>query len=60
MAAPSTGRGRLARGNGLACGLDRQYYLADVIASIVAGNPQSQPDDLVLWAHTATQLKAVA
>ena len=41
-------------------GVDPQYYLADVIARIVAGHPQSQLDDLLPWAYTATQLKAVA
>lgn len=41
-------------------GVDPQYYLADVIARIVAGHPQSQLDDLLPWAYAATQLKAVA
>ena len=41
-------------------GVDPQYYLADVIARIVAGHPQSQLDDLLPWAYSATQLKAVA
>ena len=41
-------------------GLDPQNYLADVIARIVAGHPQSQVDDLLPWAYATTQLKAVA
>lgn len=40
--------------------VDPQYYLADVIARIVAGHRQSQLDDLLPWAYAATQPKAVA
>lgn len=41
-------------------GVDPQYYLADVIARIVAGHPQSQLDDLLPWAYASQPLKAVA
>lgn len=41
-------------------GVDPQYYLADVIARLVAGHPQSQLDDVLPWAYTSTRLKAVA
>ena len=40
--------------------VDPQAYLADVITRIVNGHPQSQIDDLMPWAYTGTQLKAVA
>jgi hypothetical protein len=35
-------------------GVDPQAYLADVIARIVAGHPQSQIDDLLPWAYNLT------
>ena len=41
-------------------GVDPHAYLADVIARIVAGHPQSQIDDLLPWAYAPTPLKAVA
>src|SRR6476469_7698377 len=41
-------------------GVDPYAYLADVIARIVAGHPQSQIDDLLPWAYAPTPLKAVA
>jgi hypothetical protein len=41
-------------------GVDPHYYLADVIARIVAGHPQSQIDDLLPWAYVPTPLRAVA
>lgn len=41
-------------------GVDPQAYLAEVIARIVAGHPQSQIDDLLPWAYTPASLKAVA
>ncbi|WP_376989519.1 IS66 family transposase [Bosea sp. R86505] len=41
-------------------GVDPQAYLADVIARIVAGHPQSQLDDLLPWAYASQPLKAVA
>ena len=41
-------------------GVDPQAYLADVIARIVAGHPQSQIDDLLPWTYAPQQLKAVA
>ena len=40
--------------------IDPQAYLADVIARIVAGHPQSQIDDLLPWAYAPQPLKAVA
>lgn len=40
--------------------VDPQAYLADIIARIVAGHPQSQIDDLLPWAYAPTPLKAVA
>ena len=41
-------------------GVDPQAYLAEVIARIVAGHPQSQIDDLLPWAYATAPLKAVA
>ncbi len=41
-------------------GVDPQAYLADVIARIVAGHPQSQIDNLLPWAYATPPLKAVA
>jgi hypothetical protein len=41
-------------------GVDPQSYLADVVARIVAGHPQSQIDDLLPWAYAPQPLKAVA
>jgi transposase len=41
-------------------GVDPQAYLAEVIARIVAGHPQSQIDDLLPWAYAPAPLKAVA
>lgn len=41
-------------------GVDPQAYLADVIARIVAGHPQSQIDHLLPWAYAPAPLKAVA
>ena len=41
-------------------GVDTNAYLADVIARIVAGQPQSQIDDLLPWACAAAPLMAVA
>ena len=41
-------------------GVEPHAYLADVIARIVAGHPQSQIDDLLPWAYVAQPLKAVA
>jgi hypothetical protein len=41
-------------------GVDPQAYLADVIARIVAGHPQSQIDDLSPSAYAPATLKAVA
>ena len=40
--------------------VDPQAYLADIIARIVAGHPQSQIDDLLPWAYASLPLKAVA
>jgi len=40
--------------------VDPLCYLADVIARIVDGHPQSQLDDLLPWAYATTPLKAVA
>jgi hypothetical protein len=39
---------------------DPYAYLADVITHIVAGHPQSQLDDLLLWAYAPAPLKVVA
>jgi hypothetical protein len=39
--------------------VDPQAYLADVIARIVAGHPQNQLDDLLLWAYAPAPLKTV-
>ncbi len=41
-------------------GVDPQANLADGIARIVAGYPQSQIDDLLPWAYATPPLKAVA
>ena len=41
-------------------GVDPQAYLADIIARIVAGHPQSQIDDLLPWAYAPQPLEAVA
>jgi transposase len=41
-------------------GVDPQAYLADVIARIVAGHPQSQLDELLPWAYAPAPLRAVA
>jgi transposase len=41
-------------------GVEPHAYLADVIARIVAGHPQSQIDYLLPWAYVAQPLKAVA
>ncbi|RWL43451.1 MAG: IS66 family transposase [Mesorhizobium sp.] len=41
-------------------GVEPHTYLADVIARIVAGHPQSQIDDLLPWAFSPMPLKAVA
>ena len=41
-------------------GVDPQAYLADVIARIVAGHPQSGLDDLLPWTYAAQPLRAVA
>ena len=41
-------------------GVDPHVYLADVIARIVAGHPQSQIDDLLPWAYAPATLMAVA
>ncbi len=41
-------------------GVDPHAYLADVIARIVAGHPQSQIDDLLPWAYAPAPLMAVA
>jgi transposase len=41
-------------------GVDPQAYLADVIARIVAGHPQSGLDDLLPWAYAPQPLRAVA
>ena len=40
--------------------IDPQRYLADVIARIVVGHPQSQLDELLPWAYATATLKAVA
>jgi transposase len=40
--------------------VDPQAYLADVIARIVAGHPQSKLDELLPWAYAPPPLKAVA
>jgi transposase len=40
--------------------VDPQAYLADVIARIVAGHPQSKIDELLPWAYMPAPLKAVA
>lgn len=40
--------------------VDPQLYLADVIARIVEGHPQSQLDELLPWAYVPAPLKAVA
>jgi transposase len=43
------------------CDVEPHAYLADVIARIVNGHPNSQIDDLLPWAYAATPtLKAVA
>jgi transposase len=43
------------------CDVEPHAYLADVIAKIVNGHPNSQIDDLLPWAYAATHtLKAVA
>jgi hypothetical protein len=39
--------------------VDPRAYLADVIARIVAGHPQNQLDDLLLWAYAPAPLKTV-
>jgi hypothetical protein len=63
------GRGRRALGRGRLAGRNLQAerassrtgYLADVIARIVSGHPQSRLDDLLPWAYPTTPaLKAVA
>lgn len=41
-------------------GVEPHTYLADVIARIVEGHPQSQIDDLLPWAYSPMPLKAVA
>ncbi|SKA26037.1 IS66 C-terminal element [Enhydrobacter aerosaccus] len=42
-------------------GVEPFRYLADVIARIVEGHPQSRLDELLPWAYHATiDLKAVA
>jgi hypothetical protein len=40
--------------------VDPQAYVADVIARIVTGHPQSQIDDLMPWTYAPQPLKAVA
>jgi transposase len=40
--------------------VDPQAYLANVIARIVAGHPQSQIDELLPWAYAPAPIKAVA
>ena len=40
--------------------VDPQAYLADAIARIVTGHPQSRIDDLLPWAYATQPLKAVA
>jgi transposase len=40
--------------------VDPQAYLADAIARIVAGHPQSQIDELLPWEYAPAPLKAVA
>lgn len=40
--------------------VEPQAYLADVIARIVAGHPQSRIDDLLPWAYAPMPLRAVA
>jgi transposase len=40
--------------------VDPQAYLANVIARIVAGHPQSQLDELLPWAYAPAPIKAVA
>lgn len=40
--------------------VDPHLYLADVIARIVEGHPQSQIDDLLPWAYAPAPFKAVA
>ncbi|MFM9860274.1 IS66 family transposase [Pseudoxanthobacter sp. M-2] len=40
--------------------VEPQSYLADVIARIVQGHPQSQLDDLLPWVYAPAPLKAVA
>ena len=43
------------------CDVDPQFYLADVITTIVKGHPNSRIDELLPWAYQTTQdLKAVA
>jgi transposase len=41
-------------------GVDPHAYLADVIARIVAGHPQSRIDELLPWAFAPQSLRAVA
>lgn len=42
-------------------GVEPYHYLADVIARIVDGHPQSRLNELLPWAYAhVTQLKAVA
>ena len=43
------------------CGVDPHAYLADVLAKIVNGHPNSAINDLLPWTYVAPQpLKAVA
>ena len=43
------------------CDVDPQFYLADIITTIIKGHPNSQIDELLPWAYQTTQdLKAVA
>jgi hypothetical protein len=43
------------------CDVDPQFYLADIITTIIKGHPNSRIDELLPWAYQTTQdLKAVA
>ena len=43
------------------CGVDPHAYLADVLAKIVNGHPNSAIDDLLPWVYVSAEpLKAVA
>jgi hypothetical protein len=41
-------------------GVDPQSYLADVIARVVVGHPQSQIDELLAWSYAPAPVLAAA